>query len=470
MEYPLEPGRAEMTAYGQAAAEFVLRFTEGLQAAPGTGVTGDRQLRELLLRPPDEGPGDLADLLGVFGAAAGQAVETAGPGYLAYIPGGGLYVSALAEFLARSVNRFTGLAGLAPELVAMEQGILLWLCREFGLPPAAGGLVTTGGSIATLAAVVAARHHHLGEDFTAGTIYLTEHSHHCIAKAARIAGFPAARVRVVPTSAGLRMDTGAAARLIAADRRAGLRPFLLVGNAGTTNTGAVDPLPELAGLAAREGLWFHADGAYGGCFQLTGRGKAALAGIGAADSIVLDPHKGMFLPYGTGVLLVRDAGRLAAAHSGEAHYLQDLDAETVLPDFASLGPELTREFRGLPLWLPLRLHGAAAFRAALDEKLDLARHAYQDLAADPALEVPWEPALSTLAFRLRDADDDANLAFLDRVNRAGRVFLSSTRIGGRVMLRLCILSHRTHREHVDEALAVIRHEARPGAPHGRAVG
>lgn len=460
MDYPLEPGRAEMTAYGRAAVDFVARFTEGLAAAPGTGVSADPGLRELLLRPPGDGPSGFASLLATFAAAAGKAVETAGPGYLAYIPGGGLFVSALAEFLARSVNRYTGLAGLAPELVALEQGVLRWLCGEFGLPAGAGGLITTGGSMATLAAVVAARQHQLGEDFQAGTIYLTEHSHHCIAKAARIAGLAAGRLRTVPATGGLRMDTGAAARMIAADRAAGLRPFLLVGNAGTTSTGVVDPLPELASLAAREGLWFHADGAYGGCFQLTGRGRAALAGIGQADSIVLDPHKGMFLPYGTGVLLVRDAARLAAAHSGEAHYLQDLDAETALPDFAGLGPELTREFRGLRLWLPLHLHGVAAFRGALEEKLDLARHAYQDLAADPAFEVPWEPTLSTVAFRLRDGGDDASLALLDRVNRAGRVFLSSTRIGGRVMLRLCILSHRTHREHVAEALALIHAGAR----------
>lgn len=462
MGYPLEPGRAEMTACGQAAVEFVASFVEGLETAPGTGVSPDGRLRELLLRPPAEGPSDFGGLLSAFGAAAAHAVETAGPGYLAYIPGGGLYSSALAEFLARSVNRYTGLAGLAPELVAMEEGVLRWLGREFGLPASAAGLVTTGGSMATLAAVVAARHHQLGEDFTAGTLYLTEHSHHCIAKAARIAGFPAARVRVVPTTPDLRMDLSAAAAMITADRAAGLRPFLLVGNAGTTSTGAVDPLPAMARLAAREGLWFHADGAYGGCFQLTERGRAALAGIGDADSLVLDPHKGMFLPYGTGVLLVRDAGRLAAAHSGQAHYLQDAGADTALPDFASLGPELTREFRGLRLWLPLHLHGAAAFRAALDEKLDLARHAYTDLAADPALEVPWEPALSTVAFRLAGQDDAASLALLERVNQAGRVFLSSTRIGGRVMLRLSILSHRTHREHVDEALALIHAEAKSG--------
>lgn len=460
MDYPLEPGRPEMLAYAGAAAEFVANFVAGLETAPGSGIDGGPGQPDLL-RPPGEAPADFSGLLAAFGAAAAKAVETAGPCYLAYIPGGGLFTSALAEFLARSVNRFTGLAGLAPELVAMEQGVLQWLCREFGLPPSAGGLVTTGGSVATLAAVVTARHHRLGEDFTAGTMYLTGHAHHCVPKAARIAGLPAARVRIVPTTAGLRMDTEAAASMIAADRAAGLRPFLLVGNAGTTNTGAVDPLPELASLAASEGLWFHADGAYGGCFQLTARGRAALAGIEAADSIVLDPHKGMFLPYGTGVLLARDAALLQAAHSGAGHYLQDLgDGAQALPDFASLGPELTREFRGLRLWLPLHLHGVAAFRGALDEKLDLARHAYQDLAADPLLDVPWEPALSTVGFRLREGGDEANLAFLDRINRAGRVFLSSTRIDGRVTLRLCILSHRTHGEHVDEALAAIHAAAR----------
>lgn len=444
-----------MAEYGRAAAEFAARFVTGLAAAPATAVAPDAALREAVVRPPGEEPSDFGSLLATFGAAAAVAVETAGPGYLAYIPGGGLFTSALAEFLARSVNRYTGLATLAPELVAMEHGVLQWLCREFGLPVSAGGLVTTGGSMATLAAVVAARHHHLGEDFAAGTLYVTAHTHHCVAKAARIAGLPAARIRVVPTGGDLRMDTAAAAAMIDADRAAGLRPFLLIGNAGSTDTGTVDPLGELAGLAARERLWFHADGAYGGCFQLTARGRAALAGIEAADSIVLDPHKGMFLPYGTGVLLVRDAARLAAAHTGEAHYLQDAGSGQDLPDFANLGPELTRDFRGLRLWLPLHLHGTAAFRDALDEKLDLARLAYQDLAADPALTVPWEPVLSTVTFRLAGGDDSANLAFAERINATGRVFLSSTRIAGRVTLRLCILSHRTHREHVAQALAVI---------------
>ncbi|HEV2254427.1 MAG TPA: aminotransferase class V-fold PLP-dependent enzyme [Streptosporangiaceae bacterium] len=485
--YPLEPGPERMQELGQASLDWVTRFVEGLARAPSDGrspatrstaaqgpdAAPREALRAALLAEPSEDPSEFGDLLALFGAAAAQAIETAGPAYLGYVPGGGLYVSALAEFLARSANRFTGLAATAPELVAMEHGVLRWLCRTFGLPDTAGGLVTTGGSMATLSAIVAARQDRLGEDFSAGTLYLSPRTHHSAAKAARIAGLPAAAVRVVPTTADLRMDVSAAGQMIAADRQAGRRPFLLVANAGSTDTGTIDRLGDLGRLAAREGLWFHVDGAYGGFFQLTRRGRAALSGVEAADSIVLDPHKGLFLPYGTGVLLVRDTAPLRAAHSGdsdgdghghghgdgegdgEGSYLQDLSADDELPDFSALGPELSRDFRGLRVWLPLRLHGVGAFRAALEEKLDLAAHAHADLARDPRLELPWPPDLSTVAFRLRSGDDDANLRLLDRINASGHVFSSSTRVGGRVLLRLCILSHRTHLVHVDRALQVI---------------
>jgi aromatic-L-amino-acid/L-tryptophan decarboxylase len=179
----------------------VANFVGGLEAAPAARLDAEASSRDRLLSVPGEGPSDFGPLLKLFGAAAGRAVETAGPRYVAYVPGGGLFTSALAEFLACSVNRYTGLPGLAPELVAMEHGVLRWLSREFGLPDNAGGLITTGGSMATPSAVVAARHHKLGEDFSGGTLYVTAHTHHCVAKAARIAGFPAARVRSCPPRA-----------------------------------------------------------------------------------------------------------------------------------------------------------------------------------------------------------------------------------------------------------------------------
>lgn len=461
----LDPDAQTTTAWIEAAADFVASFVAGLDDAPALGPELPVELTSRLSAPPRESPGQFDDLLATFGNAARHAFETAGPRHFAFVPGGGLVSSAVAELLARVVNRYTAMAAAAPGLVAMEHGVLRWLCSEFGLPTGAGGLVTTGTTMATLSVVAAARTQRLGQDFVNGTIYVSEHTHRCVAKAARFAGFPADRVRVVPTTPDLHMDPASAARLIDADRRAGFRPFLLVGTAGTIDTGAVDPLLELATLARRQDLWLHVDAAYGGFFQLTARGRERLVGIASADSITLDPHKGLFLPHGTGVLLVRDTGLLRAVHAEEGHYLQDVDPQA-LPNFADLGIELTREFRGLRLWFPLHLHGLAAFRAELDEKLDLAAHAHDELNRMPGIHVPWRPELSTVAFR-DVGGDSATRRLLDRIHASGRAFLSSTRIRGKATLRMCILSHRSRPQHVADALDVIRSVAGrigPGGP------
>jgi aromatic-L-amino-acid decarboxylase len=446
----MEPDSLTRQAWTAATTEFVENFVDGLEKAPACGPLSVPPVSA----PPPDAPGDIHDLLDRFGAAAAQAVETAGPRYFAYLPSGGLYSTMLAEMLANATNRYTGLAGPAPALVELEHSVLRWLCGEFDLPAGAGGLFTSGGSMATLTAVHTAREDRLGGPDPRGIIYVTEYTHHCVAKAARIAGFTADQLRVVPVDESLRMDVTAAADLVAQDRAAGLRPFLLVGTAGTTSTGSIDPLADLAELAAREGLWFHVDGAYGGAFQLTDRGRRLLHGVTRADSITLDPHKSLFLPYGTGVLLVRDEQRLRAAHSASAHYLQDFDQD-LGPDFAALGPELTRSFRGLRLWLPLHLHGVTAFREQLDEKLDLTEHVHRELTAEAGLEVPLVPDLTVTVFRSRRGDA-ATAAMLERINAGQRVYLSSTRVAGRYTIRLCVLSVRSRRSHVDEALAAIR--------------
>jgi aromatic-L-amino-acid/L-tryptophan decarboxylase len=454
--YPLEPDRAEMLRMGRAAVEAVADFVDGLPDASATGSGDAGALVPRLLAPPPEDPGDFSDLLDRLRQAASTSVEAAGPSYLAYIPGGGLYASALAEMLARAHNRYTGVSALSPGPVAMEHGVMRWLCDEFDLPPGAVGVAGTGGSMATLSALVAARERVLGEDFAGGTLYVTAHTHQCVVKAARVAGFPSAALRTVPTTADLRMDPAAAAAMIAEDRRAGRRPAVLVATAGTTDTGTVDDLEALADLARAEGLWFHVDGAYGGFFRLTKRGHERLTGVERADSIVLDPHKGLFLPFGTGVLLVRDRTALRDAFSSGGHYLQDVTGSDELPHYTDLTPELTRESRGPRMWLPLHLHGVAAFRAALDEKLDLAAEAHRRLAADTRIEAPRPPELSVVTFRLRDGDDAAHRRWLEHINASGRVFLSSTRVDGRFTLRLCVLSHRTHADRVHEAVDIIR--------------
>ena len=457
---PLEPDLEQWRALTTSAVEYLTKVLHDLPAAPASAFDGVDELvaDPELRRPPPETGRPLSELLGVLDRAASVGINPSSPGYLAYVPGSGVVSAGIAGLIADVLNRYTGLAFPAPGLVALEADLLRWLADLFDLPATAGGIFTSGGSLATFSAIVTARHDRLPEDFLRGTLYVTDQVHQSVVKAARLAGFPPSAVRVVGCDAAQRMDVEALQALVAQDRRAGREPFCVVASAGTTNTGAIDPLGEIAELSARERLWLHIDGAYGAAFQLTERGRERLRHIDRADSLTLDPHKGFFLPFGTGCLLVRDTAALRAAHSGDdAHYLQDIGALD-LPDFADLGPELTREFRGIRLWLPLHLHGVAAFRAALDEKLDLADWVYTALRDEPALYVYGPPELTTVAFRCT-AGDDATAELLRRVNAEQRVLLSSTRLDGRFVGRIAILNHRTDRRRVEEAVSAVRRHA-----------
>jgi len=237
----------------------------------------------------------------------------------------------------------------------------------------------------------------------------------------------------------------------------------VVANAGTTNTGAIDPLPEIADVCQRHGLWLHVDAAYGGFFRLVPGGEKLLPGFERADSLTLDPHKGLFLPYGTGLLLVRDAEALRRAHQLRAGYLQDLQHPPGAVSFADISPELSREFRGLRLWLPLKLFGVAAFRDNLREKLELARWAWEELRAEPGFECLDEPQLSVVAFRYRPRHgdpDEFNQRLLQRVNGRRHVYLSSTRLRGMYVLRICVLSFRTHTREIRTAVEDVVDSAR----------
>jgi aromatic-L-amino-acid/L-tryptophan decarboxylase len=449
-----------MQAMGADVVDFVTRFIEDRYAAPTSDYTDLGPMIESLSKPPPDSPGSLAPLLETIDAAAKKGFDTANPGFVGYIPGGGLYASALADFVACVTNRYTGVALPAPAYVQMEASVLRWLCELFGLPDTSQGVLTPGGSMSNLGAIVTARTAMLGEQFGDGIMYVSDEVHHSLAKAARIAGLSKASVRVVGTDELLRLDLDSLRQAIASDRSQGLKPFMVIGSAGTINTGAVDPLNDIADLAAEEGLWFHIDGAYGGFFQLTERGRKRLRGIDRADSITLDPHKGLFLPYGTGCLLVRDAETLRKAHEFEAHYLPRASEDPGLPDFSSFSPELTRDFRGLRLWLPLHLHGVMAFVEALDEKLDLAALVYDELSAIPELEVPWRPELSLIAFKPSNGNLSAE-ELLDRSNASGRMWLSSAPIRGETFVRICILSHRSHPQRIREGIEIIRSVVTP---------
>ena len=460
---PLELAPEAMRELVALALDHVVAFTDALPEAP---LMGEDRLDPAdcgLDGPlPESGRPPAALLDTVFRELVPPGLNTASPGFLAYIPGGGLFHSAVADLITNAVNRYVGVYQAAPGLVQLESTVIRWFCDMVGFDTGSGGFLSSGGSIANLSAVVAARTEHLGDQLARGTLYLADQTHHSVAKAALLAGLPRGNLRTVPVDRHFRVRIDALRDRLRRDRAAGWRPFLIVGNAGTTNTGAVDDLVGLADLATEAGVWLHVDAAYGGFFLLTRRGRRMLRGIERADSVTLDPHKGMFLPYGTGCLLVRDRSTLTRSHRADAAYLPARDGDGDQVDFCDLSPELSRPVRGLRVWLPLAMHGARVFRDALEEKLDLAAWAAEQIASMPRFELVAPPQLSALAFRLAvpDADratrDRLNRALLDGVNARQRVRLTGTTLDDGFVLRICVLSHRTHRRHVAHALADLR--------------
>jgi aromatic-L-amino-acid/L-tryptophan decarboxylase len=449
---PLDPTPEQARELVDLAMGLVAQHLAGLDERSTAGHPDpDGLITELLADRPGD-PRDPDAALATIAEVVAAGRETTSGGELAYIPGSGLLSAAVADLLASTLNRYTGLPGIAPAAVALEEGVLRWLCESFDLPERAQAVLLSGGSMANLSALVAARER-LGSVADA-RVYVGSQAHGSVRKAARIAGLGRDQIRACPSSDGLRLDAEAVRLAIKEDLAEGWRPMAIVAAAGTTNAGAVDPLPELADLAAETGTWLHVDAAYGGFFQLCAAGRAALQGIDRADSITLDPHKSLFLPFGTGALLVRDRTDLQRAFAESGDYLRDLDDDAGLPDFSELTPELTRAWRGLRLWLPLQLHGVDSFAAALDDKLALAATAWRHLDADPRVHTWGPPDLSIVAFRAV-GDDALQDRLLERVNAHGVVRLSSTVIDGAVALRLAVLSHRTDAARLEAALRLI---------------
>jgi aromatic-L-amino-acid decarboxylase len=392
--------------------------------------------------------------------------NTASGGHLAYIPGGGIYHAALGDYLAAVSNKYAGIFFTGPGPVRMENLLVRWVADLVGYPAGAAGNIASGGSIANLTAIVTARDAYglRGADYASAVVYLTAQAHHCIEKALRIAGMRETQIRRIPMDPDYRMRTEALEQAIAADRIQGHKPWLVIAAAGTTDTGAVDPLDAIATIAGRERCWFHVDAAYGGFFLLTEQGRTALRGIERSDSVVLDPHKGLFLPYGAGVVVVRDAKPLLASHDYSSSYMQDALRESSEISPADVSPELSKHFRALRMWLPLILLGTRPFRAALEEKLLLAQYFYRRIE-QAGYEVGPPPDLSVVTYRWAppgaspERINEINQAILDGARRDGSVFLSSTMLDGRFTLRMAALAFRTHRRTIDLAVRVLQEQA-----------
>jgi aromatic-L-amino-acid decarboxylase len=391
-------------------------------------------------------------------------MEHASGGFLGFIPCGGLPSAAIADLVTSVTNKYSSFSLSAPGAAATENEIIDWLCGMFGLGPDAWGCLTSGGTMATLNCLLAARAtvEHVAVEKLA--IYLTDQAHHAADRTLKTIGLHRSVIRIVPTAVPgdvpsndqFRMNVAELSRLVQEDARNGLHPFLVIASAGTTNTGAIDPLEEIAKVAREHRLWFHVDAAYGGFFILSDLAKPALRGIEHADSIVVDPHKGMSMPQGTGATLVRDGERLKAALREDADYLPHTNA---IPPKSERSPaeysfELTRHNRAPRIKLSLDLFGEEAFAAALSEKLLLARWLFKELSQIAGVQVLGEPQLTVVAFRA--ASEKLTHEMLAAILHDGKVFVSPTRMRGEFWIRACVLSFRTHIEHMEALVERVR--------------
>jgi aromatic-L-amino-acid/L-tryptophan decarboxylase len=462
----LEFTPSQMSSMGEAVLRRVVGHLATIGEQPVRGDVDAAALCRELREPAPETASALEPLLdALFNEWIPRSFNTASPGYLAYIPSGGVFPATLADLIANGVNRYTGVWLAAPALVQLEANALEWLREWMQFPRSARGLFTTGGSMANFTAIVCARERVLGARIRDGVMYASDQVHHSVAKSARLAGIMPDRIRAIPVDRDFRMRVEALADNIARDKAAGLAPFLVVSSAGTTNTGAVDPLPEITSVCRERGLWHHIDGAYGAFFHMCPELRPLLAGLPQADSLTLDPHKGMFLPYGTGALLVRDGEALRAAHSVTASYMPTSQDDTELYDPHQYGPDLSRGFPGLRVWMAVKLFGVERYRAAIAEKRALALDAARRIAAIPNLVMDAPPQLSLFAFHLEwpgathEAQNHATRELLERVTRRGKVMLTGCEVDGRYLGRVCVLSFRTRRDRIDACVEHLAEEA-----------
>jgi aromatic-L-amino-acid/L-tryptophan decarboxylase len=451
----LDPSEKERISILNKAIAYANEYLNVLADLPGFTSIKFEKISEMEIQEQGRSMEIVIDVLKTEIDPSG--INGASGRHLGFIPGGGLWASSVADMLADVTNKYTGIAFSGPGSVKMENQVICWMANMIGYPSTAHGNLTSGGSIANLTAIKAARDYHgiNSTNVRKAVIYCGEQTHHSIYKALNITGLYEAILRKIPLTDQFRLNSTALDEQIAKDKTEGLIPFLVVASAGTTDTGAIDPLDKIADICAEYKAWFHVDAAYGGFFMLVDEKKNQLKGIERSDSITLDPHKTLFLPFGSGAVLLKDARLLLSSNSSHATYLADTHGmDDISP--ADTGIELTRPNRGLRMWLPLQLHGVAPFKASLREKLLLTTYFY-DHIRELGFETGPSPDLTVTIFRYpNDENNSINQQLIKAIHSDGRVFLSSTTIKGNLWLRCAIVSHRTHLREIQIALDMLK--------------
>ncbi|HSV62710.1 MAG TPA: aminotransferase class I/II-fold pyridoxal phosphate-dependent enzyme [Chthoniobacterales bacterium] len=448
----LELSRDEMQRLGYRVVDLLVQHFGEIRNAP-VGAKG--QPADLLARfagPPPEAPTEPNELLArlekdVFP----NNLHVDHPRFFAFVPGPGNFVSTMADALASGFNIFNGtwLGGSAA--AAIELNVIDWFRRFCGFPETAGGLFVSGGSMANLTALHAARRAKLGDQIQNATIYFSDQTHYSVERALRVIGFAPEQFRKIPSDDRFRLPLDRLREMIRSDKEAGLRPFCIIANAGTTNTGAVDPLPELAELCATEKMWLHADGAYGAATMICERGREKLAGLDRVDSLSLDPHKWLFQPFECGCVLVRDAAQLKSAFQLMPEYMRDVHRHTEETNLADYGVQLSRGFRALKVWLSINTFGLAAFRDAVTSGFQLAEFAERELRSRRDCEILSPAEMGIVAFRF-GKDDALQTRLVEQMLSDGFAFLTSTTLKGVTALRLCTINPRTTKDDIVQTI------------------
>jgi aromatic-L-amino-acid decarboxylase len=459
---PLALEKEAMRQLGYRTVDLLVEWLE--RESPAIRRASPAEMRKRLAGPPPEQAEPFEAILeGLERDVLPFASRDGHPRFFGFIPFSATWPGALGDLIASACNLYTGswMESAGPSQVELE--VLGWFKEWIGYPAEAAGSLVSGGSVGNMTAVACARESLAGPMRDDLVLYVSDQAHSSFARSARILGFRPGQVRVLPTDTAFRLDPTTLRAAMDADVAAGRTPFLLAANAGATNSGAIDPLPELAEACRERGVWLHVDGAYGGFAALADR--TLLPGIELADSVTLDPHKWLYQPFECGCVLVRNGRALRAAFEMLPDYLRDAEADEEEVNFSDLGLQLTRSARALKIWVSLRFFGVEAFRAAIARSLETAAWAAERVEESDSLELLAPPSLGVVCFRRNDLDEQGNNGLVAALERSGVGLISSTRLHGRLALRLCVFNHTSGAEDVERVLAFLETaEPEPEAP------
>lgn len=460
----LELSHSEMKEYGyEVVNSIVEHFATQNEKLPV--VSGSREeMEQLFLEDAPEKPSDAKEILNfVLNEVMTKSNIVSHPKSYSFVPGPSNFISAMADGLASGFNIFSGGWAASPAAAEMEIVTMNWLLKMFGFPQKkGGGIFTSGGSMANLTALVTARKVKCGDDFSKAVIYLSDQAHSSNIKAIRVLGFKKEQIRIIPTDGEFKFSLNKLKNAIAKDRLEGLQPFCLIATAGTTNTGTVDPLAELAKICKNEDIWFHIDGAYGGFAILSEDGKQLLKGIEKADSLTVDPHKWFYQPYEIGCLLIRNHKWLKGTFTEKPEYLRDIEGNTSEINFYDHGIELTRRFRALKFYMSVKTFGLSEFRKAISYNIKLAESTESFLRKSSNWEVISPATLAVINFRYNPIGNKLSEKKLDALNQyiskkvvdSKQALLVTTVLNGQVVLRMCLINPRTKLADVKETIAL----------------